>query len=67
MEKLKELRMAAGYTQLDLAKMLGMDRSSVAKWETGEGMPSPLVLLRLSKIFGVSMETLIEEKLSEAE
>ena len=39
MKYLKYLREKAGMTQIELADKLGVDRSSVAKWECGDTNP----------------------------
>lgn len=36
MNNLKELREKANLTQESLAKLINVDRSTIAKWETGE-------------------------------
>lgn len=33
--RIKQLRQAKGYTQLELAKLVGVTKSSVSQWETG--------------------------------
>ena len=39
MNNLKELREKANLTQESLAKLINVDRSTIAKWETGEASP----------------------------
>ena len=39
MNNLKSLRDQAKFTQEDVAVKLNIDRSTIAKWETGEAMP----------------------------
>ena len=39
-DKLKELRKQKGLTQEDLADILHISRSAVAKWEQGLGVPN---------------------------
>ena len=53
---LAALRKRNGYTQLELAKRIGVARTSVAMWETGETTPSPKKLVALAKLFDVSVD-----------
>ena len=59
--KIKELREAKNYNQSDLASELGVDRSAVAKWETGEAVPRTEKLPKLAKVLGCSIDELFEE------
>lgn len=58
-EKLKQLRKKNKITQEQLAKMLGLERSSVAKYESKSIIPSIDTLTRIAKIFNVSIDYLI--------
>ena len=49
-DKIKFLREEKGMTQADLAKQLGITRSSVNAWEMGISTPSTQYLLELSII-----------------
>lgn len=51
---LKELRGKAKMSQLKLAEMIGVSRSTVAMWETSGTQPDNEMLVTLSKIFGVT-------------
>jgi len=55
-ERLKTLRNKFGYTQVELAKKLGITRSSVNGWEMGLAVPSIQFIIELSKIFNVSSD-----------
>ena len=57
---LKELRTKNGYKQADVAHELHIDRSLVAKWETGRARPSIEMLMPLAHMYRVSTERLIE-------
>ena len=57
---LKELRTKNGYKQVDVAHELHIDRSLVAKWETGRARPSIEFLMPLAHMYRVSTERLIE-------
>lgn len=49
MSKIKDLREKAGMTQLELARKMGVKRSTVAMWETGCIMPHAAKLPSLAK------------------
>ena len=57
---LQELRIKNGYKQIDVAHELHIDRSLVAKWETGRARPSIELLMPLAHMYRVSTERLIE-------
>lgn len=56
------LRKEKGMTQAELAERLGVTNKAVSKWETGEAMPETSLLLPLSRIFGVSVDELLDGK-----
>jgi transcriptional regulator with XRE-family HTH domain len=58
--KLKELRDKRKLTQEALAKQLGVDRTTVAKWESGENMPRAGMLLTLAKILRCKVDFLLQ-------
>lgn len=59
-QRLKEIRTREDkkVTQQRLADLLGVDRSSVAKWETSDIVPSLDVIKQIASIFEVSMDYL---------
>lgn len=58
-ENIMQLRKAAGLSQEQLAEQIGVSRQTVSKWETGQSAPELEKLLALSRIFGVSTDTLL--------
>lgn len=58
-EKLKELRIENNLTQAQLAKKTGFTQSTIAKWETGERVPSIDGFILLAKFFGCSIDYLV--------
>lgn len=58
-DRIKILREQCGYTQTDLAKRLGITRSSVNAWELGISVPSTQYIVELSQIFKVSTDHLL--------
>lgn len=58
--RLKELRKKKGLTQEQLAKVLGVERSSIGKYEGKAGViPSPGVLQDMAAYFGVTVDHLL--------
>ncbi len=58
-DRIKLLREAQGLTQAELAKKLGITRSSVNAWEMGISVPSTQYLVELSTLFCVSADYLL--------
>ena len=65
-DKIKFLREQIGLTQSDLAKRLGITRSSVNAWEMGISVPSTQYVVELANIFRVSTDYLLGMKTSAA-
>ena len=58
-EKLVMLRKSNGYTQENLAEMLGVSRQAVARWEANDTVPDITMLLAICGIFNVSADYMI--------
>ena len=56
--RLKELRIAKGLSQNEVAKIMGVGRTTYLKWESGENQPTRK-LKELSEFFGVSIDYLL--------
>lgn len=56
---LKRLRKIHQYTQENLAEKINVSRQSIAKWESGETNPDIDSLVKLSKIYNVSLDNLV--------
>ena len=56
---LHELRTRSGLSQDDLAEKVFVTRQAVSRWENGETVPNTETLKLLSKIFNVSINTLL--------
>lgn len=54
-----ELRLKNGVSQEELANKLYVTRQAVSRWETGETIPNTETLKLLSKLFDVSINTLL--------
>lgn len=62
---ISSMRKEKGYTQLELAKKLGVTDKAVSKWERGLCFPDMSLLVPISEIFGLTInELLIGEKSS---
>ena len=60
-EKLAFLRKAKGLCQQELADEMNVSRQAVSKWESGNVMPSLDNLIYLSKLYGVTIDSLIDD------
>ncbi|MCL2508994.1 MAG: helix-turn-helix domain-containing protein [Oscillospiraceae bacterium] len=58
-ERIRLLRERIGLTQSDLARSMGLTRSSVNAWEMGLSVPSTQYIVELAKIFNVSADYLL--------
>ena len=58
-EKLRLLREAAHLTQLQVANRVGVSKAMISAYETASKAPSIEVLIRLSRLFGVSVDYLV--------
>ena len=57
--RIQELRGALGWSQVELAKRLGVAKQTVSNWENENIQPSIEMLVRLSKLFGVATDYLL--------
>ena len=60
---LQFLRKSNNYKQDDLAKELGISRQAVSKWETGTTIPDLEVLLKISKLYDITINDILEPKI----
>ena len=58
--RVKELRTAAGMTQKALADQLGVTVPTVSKWELGQRSPELERVFRMTLIFGVPIEEIVQ-------
>ena len=58
---IKTVRESKNLTQQYIANELGISRSSVAMWETGEAMPRADKLPELARILGCTIDELFAE------
>lgn len=64
-EKLTKLRKEQNLTQEQFAELLNVSRQSVSKWELGTSYPETEKLIRISKLFGCSMDYLLKDEVEQ--
>ena len=60
-EKLKEIRKRFGLTQEKLSGLINVSRQAITKWENDEGLPDITNLQELSKVFGITIDYLLDK------
>lgn len=58
-ERLRDIRKDNNFTQAELAELLGLTRSAVNSWEMSDSLPSTLYLMKLAKLYKVSIDYLV--------
>ncbi len=58
-DKIKELRQSFGISQAQLAKRLGVTRSSVNAWEMGISTPTTQYIVDMAHLFHISTDCLL--------
>ena len=61
-EAFHSARNKKGISQINLSKLLGVDRSSVSRWESGKRIPEYSYLIQISKILEISLDELLSPK-----
>ena len=64
-DKIIALRKKAGWSQEELAHQLSISRQALSKWETGTSIPDLDKIVKLSQIFGVTTDYLLQESIEE--
>lgn len=60
-----QLRRAMNLTQQTLAAQLYVSHQAVSKWEHGVALPDIMTLYSMCRLFGITMEQLITNDISE--
>lgn len=60
-EKLKEIRKRFGLTQEKPSWLINVSRQAITKWENDEGLPDITNLQELSKLFGITIDYLLDK------
>ena len=58
-ERIKELRINKGISQMDFAKATGISQSAIAKWELGKTEPTASAIVTLAVFFGETSDYLL--------
>lgn len=60
-EKLLYYRKKKMLSQEELADVLHVSRQTITKWESGQSLPNLEYLIHISKLFGVTIDSLVKE------
>ena len=60
-DKLIELRKEKGWSQEDFAEKLDVSRQAISRWENGIALPDAQNILRISKLFRVTADYLLND------
>ena len=63
--QMKKYRTEAGLSQDALAEKIFVSRQTISNWETGKNYPDINSLLRMSEVFGVSVDALLKGDVEE--
>ncbi|MBQ9850783.1 MAG: helix-turn-helix transcriptional regulator [Clostridia bacterium] len=63
-EKIKSLRLAGNYSQVDIAEKLSVTKQTVSNWENNNIQPSVDMLVKIADLFGVSTDYLLGRDMS---
>ena len=58
-DRIRELRKGRNMTQQDLADTLGVERSSISKYEKGAAIPSDELKIKLANLFDVTIDYIL--------
>lgn len=60
-QKLKSARIRAGLTQEDVVRQVGVSRQTVSNWENNRSYPDLASALKLSDLYGLSLDEMLKE------
>ena len=58
-EKIKTLRLAGNFSQVNIAEKLSVTKQTVSNWENNNIQPSLDMLVKIADLFGVSTDSLL--------
>ena len=59
MNRIRAYRKERKWTQEELAEKIGVERSAVAKWESGKIQPQAAHLIALAELFGCTVDEIL--------
>lgn len=62
MKKIRELRLEKGMSQLELAKQLGVERTTITKWENDCSNPRIDMLGKIAKVLNCKITDLLYQE-----
>ena len=62
-DKILNLRKKNGWSQEELAEMVGVSRQSISKWEGAQSIPDIGKIIELAAVFGVSTDYLLKDEI----
>ena len=60
-KNLTELRKSSRLTQVELAEKINYSDKTISKWERGEGLPDVETLKKLADLYGVTVDSILNE------
>ena len=61
---LAQLRKSYKVTQEELALRMGVSRQAVSRWETGSSVPDVEILLKISELYGITIDAILHADIS---
>ncbi|WP_416327534.1 DUF5680 domain-containing protein [[Eubacterium] hominis] len=61
-DRLQLLRKRNGYSQEQLSEKIGIARQTISKWENGQAIPELNGLIRLSELYGVTIDRIVKDE-----
>lgn len=61
-EKIQKLRKESGLSQEELSYQLDVSRQAISKWENDTAYPETEKIIRMSKLFNVTLDYLLNEE-----
>ncbi len=58
-KRFKKYRLENNLTQMEVAKMIGIDQTNISSWENDKTRPEYENLIKLSKIYDVTIDELL--------
>lgn len=65
--RIKVMRLSRGLNQIDLAKLVGVSRSTVTMWETDQRRPGIEMLDALADVFNVPLSAILKDEKQQQE